>query len=444
VASFRNHARRGRAWEFPCPTVPAPAAERERTRRSGTQPLLPVVPRLTTSLEGKTLLFLVWDPLLNPLVAACLRREGIDARVLQEDPVTIRAAMRHNTGQCIPLNIIAEDCVDFIRRHDLDPGKTALWVPQMGLSCNITMFPHFIKSLLESFGGGMEKTEVYCGDLSLSEISLRATVNAFRAAVVGGLLRRVSCRLRPYETEPGATDRALEKAMGILVPAFEGRTSRDAALRDVVGMFDEIPVSRQPRPKVAIFGDLYVRDNDVLNQGLIHAIEQAGAEVITTPFTEYYRIVIGSYFRRWLELRDYHTWLNTKMVWTLGEALASRCRSYFERHLEEDAPVDPGAPRWLRESFGVRSENAGESADNLQKVFHLLRTHPDIRLFVQASPAFCCPSLITEAMSRTIEKLTGVPVVSLTYDGTGEYKNDVFEPWLHSPLRRSSAPSRSA
>jgi predicted CoA-substrate-specific enzyme activase len=444
VASFRNHIRRGRPGELPCATMPAPAGERERYRSARVTPQLPVNPRLARSLEGKTLLFPVWDPLLNPLVAACLRREGIDARALREDPVIIRKAMRHNTGQCIPLNIIVEDFVDYVRQHDLDPGRTALWIPQMGLSCNITLFPHFSKSLLESFGGGMEKAEVYCGELSLSEISLRATLNAFRAALVGGLLRRVSCRLRPYERVPGATDRALTKAMESLETAFEGKASKDAALRTVVGLFDAVQISREHLPKVAIFGDMYVRDNDVLNQGLIHAIERAGGEVIATPLLEYYRIMIGSYFRRWLEMRDYSTWLTAKMIWTVGDAVASRYRTYFEKFLEEDSPVSPGADRWLRESFGVRPEQAGESADNLQKIFHLLRVHSDIRLFVQASPAFCCPSLITEAMSRTVEKLTGVPVVNVTYDGTGEYRNDVFEPWLREPLTAVSARSPSA
>ena len=442
VASFRNHSRRGRP--SPCATMPAPAGERERYRSARESPRLPVNPRLARSLEGKRLLFPIWDPLLNPLMAACLRREGIDAQALREDPVIIRKAMRHNTGQCIPLNIIAEDFVDYVRQHDLDPGKTALWIPQMGLSCNITMFPHFTKSLLESFGGGMEKAEVYCGELSLSEISLRAALNAFRAALVGGLLRRVSCRLRPYEREPGATDRALDRAMEVLTTAFEGKASKDSALRTVVGLFDAIETSLEPRPKVAIFGDMYVRDNDVMNQGLIRAIERAGGEVIATPLIEYYRIMIGSYFRRWLEMRDYSTWLSTKMIWTVGEAVASRYRTYFEKFLEEDHPVDPGAARWLRDSFGLRPEHAGESSDNLRKIFHLLHARPDIRLFVQVSPAFCCPSLITEAMSRTIEKVTGVPVVNVTYDGTGEYRNDVFEPWLREPLRAASIPIPSA
>jgi predicted nucleotide-binding protein (sugar kinase/HSP70/actin superfamily) len=40
---------------------------------------------------------------------------------------------------------------------------------------------------------------------------------------------------------------------------------------------------RERRPKVAIFGDLYVPDNDVMNQGLVRAFEEAGGEAVTTP-----------------------------------------------------------------------------------------------------------------------------------------------------------------
>jgi hypothetical protein len=33
-------------------------------------------------------------------------------------------------------------------------------------------------------------------------------------------------------------------------------------------------------------------------------------------------------------------------------------------------------------------------------------------------------------MARDIRRVTGVPVVSLTYDGTGQYRNDAIVPYL--------------
>ena len=71
---------------------------------------------------------------------------------------------------------------------------------------------------------------------------------------------------------------------------------------------------------------------------------------------------------------------------------------------------------------------------------YLKKHHPDLSLFVQASPALCCPSLVTEAMAPRIEAVTGVPVVSIVYDGTGGEKNTPIIAHLQYP-RRAAAPS---
>jgi hypothetical protein len=93
--------------------------------------------------------------------------------------------------------------------------------------------------------------------------------------------------------------------------------------------------------------------------------------------------------------------------------------------------------------FHVKLEASGESYDNVLKILHLKREFPDIALFVQASPAFCCPSLVTEAMGEHIERITGVPVVSLTYDGTGAPQNDRILPYLKYPRYSSGHPRRA-
>ncbi|RLB97762.1 MAG: hypothetical protein DRH76_04195, partial [Deltaproteobacteria bacterium] len=72
----------------------------------------------------------------------------------------------------------------------------------------------------------------------------------------------------------------------------------------------------------------------------------------------------------------------------------------------------------------------------------LKKHHPDLSLFVQASPALCCPSLVTEAMARRIEAVTGVPVVSIVYDGTGDAKNAPIIAHLQYP-RRAPAPTEA-
>jgi hypothetical protein len=80
--------------------------------------------------------------------------------------------------------------------------------------------------------------------------------------------------------------------------------------------------------------------------------------------------------------------------------------------------------------FGLRPEQEGECFDNAVKIFKILEEHPDVSLFVQTNPAFCCPSIVSQAMTGEIERVTGVPVVTINYDGTGAFKNDALVPFL--------------
>ena len=68
--------------------------------------------------------------------------------------------------------------------------------------------------------------------------------------------------------------------------------------------------------------------------------------------------------------------------------------------------------------------------DNILKTYYIKKYHSDVSLFVQTDPAFCCPALVTQAMTKKIEETTGVPVVTISYDGTCSAKNGVIIPYL--------------
>ncbi|MBN1837770.1 MAG: hypothetical protein JW820_18070, partial [Spirochaetales bacterium] len=439
VHSFRNHYR-GSRREPERRLAPGPRSE---VPPPACRPALSVAPEVETALDGKTLLFPNFDPLSAPLVVAHLQRAGIDARLLEETPLSIQKGMRLNTGQCIPISVITQEVVDHIREHGLDPARTVLWMGRSNWSCGIHLYPQYIKSLLEA--QGMGQTGVYVGEISHFELSPRLVVGTYFAYLFGGLLRRIGCRIRPYEAQAGATDRGIAEAREQFVEAFRGRRSRLQTLREVIGRLESIPLtvgsgSGGPgRPKVAIFGDLYVRDNDVMNQDLVHWIEAAGGEVVTTPYSEYMRIIAEAYFRQWAKQGTILPVLKNK---ALLAAIRMAERRFFPLYESYVSPPEsfhhPEVERELQ-MFNLRLELSGESYDNALKILHLLRVHPDISLFVQTNPAFCCPSLVTEGMTRRIEELTGVPVVTLTYDGTGAPRNDLIMPYLRYPRRGCGA-----
>jgi predicted nucleotide-binding protein (sugar kinase/HSP70/actin superfamily) len=397
---------------------------------------LPSNPTRAPGMRGRTVLLPSWDRCAGLMMAANFRREGIDARLLEEDAALISRAQRHNSGQCIPLNIIAEEAVEYMRRHGTDPEKTAVWIHSSQLGCNIGAFPQVIQSILDARGGGFEKASVYVGQMTASDVSLRAVINQYLVLMLAGWLRRTGCRIRPYEVNAGETDAALEESLMEFVKVFEAGGNVSAAVRKTADRLTAIRRMDGERPKVAVFGDLYARDNDVLSQDLVRLIERNGGEVITTPYTEYMKLISGAYIRKWFREGKYGQAAASRALLSLAKTLERKHIREFRRVLRlERRPVRRMAPGDVLGLYRVTDRHSGESFDNLLKVHRLIEDHPDIALFVQMSPAFCCPSLVTEAMSREIERNTGVPVVTITYDGTLSPKNGPVIPHLHKLQR---------
>ncbi|MCU0848894.1 MAG: acyl-CoA dehydratase activase [Spirochaetes bacterium] len=398
---------------------------------------LPVVPEISRDLRGKTLLMPNWDDISCRLISACLKRVGIDARVLVEDDEKIRKGLKHNVGQCIPINAIAEEFIDYVEKNGIRPRDAVLWMMQSEVACNIKLYPYFIKSIFESYGSGFESSSVYVGDMSFMDISPKAVLNVYFAFMFGGLVRKAACRIRPYERIKGSTDLAVEKSVEILYESFLGNIRKEEALEEVRRLFSSIGTHGERRPKVAIFGDLYVRDNEVMNQNLVRTIEDAGGEIIVTPYSYYVKMSAEAYFRKWFMEKKYLDVMKSRAILAAINLVDRKYYRYFEDILGEPYPVYTTSADDIKSMFNLTIQNSGESVDNLIKIFCLLDIYPDISLFVQTSPAFCCPSLVTEAMKNDIERITGIPVVSLTYDGTGSFKNDAVIPYLKYPRSRS-------
>ncbi|HAK47082.1 MAG TPA: CoA activase [Spirochaeta sp.] len=397
---------------------------------AGRKKKLPVLPEMEDSFEGKTVLLPNWDPFVLPLVAAILRNIGIDARVLEESPEMIAESMKMNTGQCIPVNAIAHEYVEYIRKFNLKPEDTVLWMIRSRWACNITMYPTYIKSLIEKEDEDMAGAGIYTGKLTMVDISPIVSIKAYFAYMFGGNLRKIGCMIRPYEVVKGETDRVIIECRDIFEKAFSGEMTYTEAVKLVIGRLDSIEYIKTDRPKVAIFGDLYVRDNDVMNQNLIQYIEDAGGEVIITPYNEYAKIISGAVFKRWLKDLKVPEMILTKSLLAAMEVLEGRYYRYLGKYIGR--PISSKNPDLESElaRFNIRVEQEGESSENILKIFRIMKEHPDIALFIQTNPAFCCPSLVTEAMDKEIEKLTGVPVLSITYDGTETMKNDIIIPYL--------------
>ncbi|MCY1723303.1 acyl-CoA dehydratase activase [Prolixibacteraceae bacterium Z1-6] len=382
------------------------------------------------NMKGKTLLLPSYDLYSGPLLEAVLQNSGIDARLTACTLESTQRSLSFNTGQCIPLNIIVQNAIDYIEENKLNPADTLLWIMQTELTCNLSMFPHYMKKLLNNYGKGMEQASVYVGHMIFYDFSLPTAINAYVAHMFSGYIRRISCGIRPYEKQAGATDAVIQESLQMLYDVFLTGKSKEQALEKIIRDFEAIETVKTDRPKVAIFGDLYVRDNDLMNQNLIQTIEANGGEVITTPYSEYVKIIAEPMSERFFKEGFYRKYVQTKFLTSLIPLVEGKYRKYLDGFSGTEQAIQAAeADDWLN-AFGLNIFQRGESIENILKIHHLMKQHPDLDLFIQTNPSYCCPSLVTEAMNSKIEELTGVPVLTIEYDGTAGFKNQDLIPYL--------------
>ncbi len=398
-----------------------------KTRERSLEQLHPV---FLQKMDRKTIIFPNWDAYTGSLIVSVMKNEGHNALLMEESGETLKKCILTNTGQCIPLNALAAGFINTVEKNRLDPADCMLWLNHSDIACNIKMYPYHINKILERHGNGFEKSKIYKGELSLFDISFRASTNAYYAYMFGGLLRSIGCKIRPYEINKGETDQVLKKVLNLLSMTFEKGKSKEDALKTASSLFAAIQTREETRPKVGIFGDLYARDNNILNQGLIHFIEENGGEVITTPYYKYIKIIASSYFKKWFKEGKYLSLISNGALLVAMKTMEKKYYKYFEPILSEAAFSVRDSYEKILPEYGILHEHTGESMDNILKIHHIMDEHPDLKLLVQTNPAFCCPGLITEAMVQKLEAKINVPIVSITYDISGGNKNNVIIPFL--------------
>ena len=381
-----------------------------------------------------TILIPNYDSLSCSLISAALGHYGFQTRLLEETPVSIISSLRLNDGQCLPISAIVSAAIDTIKKYELDPAKTALFINAIiRTACNLPQYPLMIKKLLEQEGAGFEQVQVFATEFEMRGFPLEVIYDIYCSYLLGGLLRRIGCRLRPYELIAGQTDRLLETARARLYQCISSGGAKESLFKEIIDEFMAMPIDStvEKRPRVSIIGDLYVRDNDIFNQHLIKALENNGAEVVTTPFNYIIRMLaIKRNYQSWQE-GHYFSLMRDKLLIDVLEKFEKRFFKIANRILDEDFPTFDISIFNKLKHYNLSLKHGGETAQNLIKIFCLLEHYPDIKLIVHVNPIFCCPGLVSESLFKRVEKEIGLPIISIIYDGTTTNPNEVIAPYLH-------------
>ena len=252
-------------------------------------------------LAGRTL----WIPRMTyigaEMAAAVFRSIGIDAAVVPEsDERTLQLGGLHTSGEeCYPEKLTLGGFLQIIEADDFDPDKTAFFMPTAEGPCRFGQYSPYLRHVLDEMGYGhipVVSPSSKDGYGGLTEHAGDMVRRLWRGLVAGDIIRKAMLKTRPYETEPGATDRAMEAALRQIVkvaetPGLHGRDHVEVlveALTEARDGFRAVPARyTRDRPLIGVVGEIFCRLNTFSNNDAVRRIEAHGGEAWISDIAEW-------------------------------------------------------------------------------------------------------------------------------------------------------------
>ena len=387
-------------------------------------PAEPVIHARNDSLaEGDTVLIPGLDNLISRFWADAFTRAGNPAIVLDSSASALSTGFRYSSGgECTPLVSIVGAVIEKARSHGLDPARTFFFMPTIPFSCNMPQFPVFADMAFRAAGvSGMKIGRINFMALGES-LSPVLAVKLLEGYIVACTLYKLVARIRPYETTAGETDRAFRESTRLISEAISSGTELRTPLARSVDLFRAVPrdESAGRKPRIALLGDLYVKYNAVVNEGIQSLVEELDGELIVSSMTEYPAHLLDLGARRYGEDPRSYRLLRT---------IERRYEKIADDLIGDQAEPDSAECQKLMEDYGIPHYIAGETSINVGRALWYC-THGKAEAIVHVNPLFCCPGVVTASLFRRIQKDFGVPIVDIFYDGAAN-PNRILIPHLH-------------
>jgi predicted nucleotide-binding protein (sugar kinase/HSP70/actin superfamily) len=202
-----------------------------------------------------------------------------------------------NRGQCNPTYFTVGNLVKFLTERAKSEGLSSKEIVNKYVfvtagacgPCRFGMYSTEYRKALRDGGfdgfrvvlfqqkGGLKQAT---GDDPGLKIDAKFFVSLLKAVIAGDVLNGMGYRLRPFEVEPGATDRAFTAAKTILHDALAKQTNILVALWKARREFAQVKCDwTRPAPRVAIIGEFWAMTTEGDgNYQLQRFLESEGAE----------------------------------------------------------------------------------------------------------------------------------------------------------------------
>jgi predicted nucleotide-binding protein (sugar kinase/HSP70/actin superfamily) len=230
---------------------------------------------------------------------------------------------------------------------------------------------------------------------------------------------KLRCRVKPYEAHPGETERVLGEEIQRLAGVVEAKGKFEREWLRSLSRLGSVPRREGPaKPLVGIVGEIYVRCNAFANDKVIAAVERFGGEAWLAPLSEWF--LYTAWLQKWRAREDLRgivfrgqSLVRNRYIQAVEHDLYEKAGAWMEGRLEPEVEeVVMAGARYLPVNF------EGEAILTVGRTVKFMEQ--GAALVVNCAPFGCMPGTIASALFQELQNRTGVPVVSMFYDGEGD------------------------
>lgn len=357
-------------------------------------------------------------------LARAMRAFGVDAQVLPESDERSMSLSRDMTSgkECLPFRDTLGGILLAAQQGRIPAeGARALMAGSFG-PCRIGKYSQEIQRILNERGIPVEVLTTV-SDNSYADLGLGIPfeILAWKGIVATDLLQKMLWSTRPYEKQPGETNKAYQYYLNQIGEYVERKKDLGPLLKEMANIFFELRDPSLPkRPIVGGNGEIYVRANSFCNQRLVETCEAEGLEVEVAPMTEWIRYI---HLRR---IED--AWADKDLGKLIRSGLRKLVTEYYQRKLASrtDGVIhtkEPSPAELVRATAPyLPGRNSNESILSIGSGI-LQMKNPRFAGVISMAPHGCMPGGIVGSFAEQLSREYGKPWISLTYDGFSDTVN---------------------
>lgn len=375
-----------------------------------------------------TILIPTMLPIHFQFMANIMEQKGYKVKILTNSgrSVVEEGLKNVHNDTCYPALLVIGQMIDALKSGEYDLDKVALLITQTGGGCRASNYIHLLRKALAKSGyghvpvislniGGLEKNPGFT-------LSIPDYEKLMYAVILGDLIMLLANQCRPYEVEPGQTDRTVDRWIDVMSEFFRGKAVLNWGrikpyCQQILRDFAAIPRRQEKRIRVGVVGEIYVKYSPLGNNNLEDFLASEGAEVVVPGLLDFCMYCVYNI------LEDYKLYGGSRLKYwgskTMYQFLLNKKRQLIHLIREEgsfDPPEDFEAIRKMAEGYISTGMKMGEGWLLTAEMVELI--HKGVNNIVCTQPFGCLPNHIAgKGMIHLIkEKNPQANIVAVDYD----------------------------